>query len=653
MIVVPVKEIALERMKELVDFLNKHTDLYEQGKPEISDKEWDENYFKLVKLESEWDVYLPNSPTQSIRFETVSNLEKVKHNHPMLSLAKTKDWNEFVRYFNYKDVIGMLKLDGLTCSLRYLNGRLVSAETRGNGEEGENILHNALVVRNIPNRIDYNDELIIDGEIICTYKDFEKYKDEYSCPRNYAAGSIRLLDSAECEKRNLKFVAWNIIKGFDEESRFLAKLQWLTGLGFTTTPWTTGFDWDAKEFLISEAERHGYPIDGLVGRFDDIAYGESLGTTGHHSKAAYAFKFYDEVYETELVNIEWTMGRTGVLTPTAIVKPVEIDGCIIERASLHNISIVEELFGETLPYVGQKISIYRANQIIPQIAEVDRTIKFTLFESLDIPSHCPYCGEKTEIQQENDSKVLVCVNPNCSEKIVNRFNHFCGKDGLDIKGLSTATLDKLIDWGWLNTYSDIFELYTHREEWIKKDGFGIKSVDNILNAIELSKNCELDKFIAALGIPLIGTRASQDLSEFFGSWANLINSIDSNFKFYDIPNFGFGMHDAITKFDYTEAKNLVAKYIIFKEEEKTHESAETLAGMNIVITGKLNHFKNRAELKKLIEISGGKVVDSVSSKTSILINNDIDGTSSKNLNAKKLNIPIMTEEVFIDTYLTM
>ena len=337
----------LENIQHLVEDLNYHTKLYNEGKPIISDAKWDEMYFNLQNLERASGIYLENSPTQKIEYRAISALQKVKHNHSMLSLDKTKDWNEFLNYFVSidvsKSVVGMLKLDGLTCSLRYVDGKLVSAETRGNGIEGEDILHNALVIHNIPKKINFKEELIIDGEIICTYQNFDKFKDEYANPRNFAAGSIRLLDSAECERRGLSFIAWNIVKapwdslmdGFFE----------LYKLGFSVTPWTSSFDWDAREFLIDQAKEYGYPIDGLVGRFNSRSFGDSLGATGHHSRAAYAFKFYDEEYETKLLDIEWTMGRTGALTPVAIFEPVDTGDSIIERANVHNISVLHETLG--------------------------------------------------------------------------------------------------------------------------------------------------------------------------------------------------------------------------------------------------------------------------------------------------------------------
>ena len=359
------EELALKRIQELIPILNYHTELYDAGKTEISDSEWDDMYFELQTLENTFNIYLPDSPTQKVHYELKDSLKKVKHNHPMLSLDKTKDMKDVYSFVGDNGFLSMCKMDGLTCSLRYLDGKLISAETRGDGETGEDILHNALVVKNLPNRIEYKNELIVDGEIICTYDDFEKFKNEYQNPRNFASGSIRLLDSAECAKRCLTFVAWDVIKGFDDLKTLHEKLSELYSLNFTVVPYIQGDDWDAKEFLVNKAKELSYPIDGLVFKFDDIAYGESLGATGHHKKNAIAFKFEDETFESRLKIIEWTMGRTGVLTPVAVFEPVEIDFTTVERASLHNVSVMKDLLGDCA-YVGEPIHIFKANQIIPQ-----------------------------------------------------------------------------------------------------------------------------------------------------------------------------------------------------------------------------------------------------------------------------------------------
>lgn len=636
------REDAIKTIKDIIKWLNDRTAEYDAGLPTVSDVEWDKVYFTLVNLENECDYYDSESPTQKIQYSVVNELKKKIHNHPMLSLDKTKEWNAFTQYFGDRSVVGMVKLDGLTCTLHYQNGELVGAETRGNGQEGEDILHNALVVKNIPNRINYTEELIIDGEIICTTTDFEPFKNEYANPRNFAAGSIRLLDSGECAKRNLKFFAWNLVKG--GYGLHVENLNLLSHLGFTVVPWTVGLDWDARDYLTQVAYEDGIPIDGLVGRFNDISYGESLGATSHHSRAAYAFKFADETAAAHLTEIEWTMGRTGVLTPVAVFTPIELEGTTVERANLHNISVMKELLHGT-GWEGQEVQIFKANMIIPQVqsAEEDdeRTKKYFF-----IPEICPICGEPTEQVTEVDSTVLMCSNPACEGKLINRLDHFCGKKGLDIKGLSKATLEKLIDWKWVTDYIDIFELYHYQQFWQAKPGFGEKSVIKILNAIENSRFCELYQFISALGIPLIGQTAAKALAERFKTWEAFIEAVENNeFKFYDIPGFGIEMHYSLKNFNYKEAKYIYYNYLKIKKiEEKT--SKDILKNKVFCITGTVHKWANRDEAKAFIESLGGKVTTSVSKNTSYLINNDATSTSSKNMTAKKLGIPILTEEEF-------
>ncbi len=642
----------VNKIKNLVEELNYHTKLYDQGTPIISDLEWDAMYFELFNLENLTGFYLPDSPTQRINYNVVNDLKKVKHNHPMLSLQKTQSIDEINAFIGDKEYIIMLKVDGLTCSLGYEDGKLVSAETRGDGEVGEDILHNALIVKNIPKKIAYKGKLTVDGEIICKTHNFKEFENEYKNPRNFASGSIRLLDSKECEKRNLSFIAWDAVNYYGpgdhrkDTETLSERLIYLNSLGFEITDFTTigGFSEHNIEFFKNSAKDQGIPIDGLVVKYNNCKYYDSLGKTDHHFRGGMAFKFYDETYETKLIGIEWTMGRTGVLTPVAVFQPVEIDGCEVTRASLHNVSILNEILGT--PYINQKIEVFKANQIIPQIKKAEKS-DILGNRYLFAPKACPICGGITSIHESISGTVeLLCMNLNCEGKLINRLDHFVGKKGLDIKGLSKATLEKLIDWGWVKSYKDIFHLEEYETEWSNKPGFGVKSVTNILNAIQEGKNCKLDKFIAALGIPLIGSRASKDLSNYFGSWTEFINAIETNFKFYDLPNFGIEMYNSLIKFDYSEAIELVNNYLEITTDEP--ETASTsLEGKTFVITGKLAHYKNRDELKTYIETLGGKVSGSISGKTSYLINNDVNSTSSKNLSAQKLNIPIISEEDFI------
>ena len=634
-------------IRPLIDKLNYYTKMYDEGHPEISDREWDDMYFQLQSAERFYNVYYEDSPTQRVNYQVVNELNKVEHNHKMLSLDKTKDTDVVSSFIGSQPYLAMLKMDGLTCSLRYIGGKLVSAETRGNGLVGEDILHNALVVKNIPNKIDYKEELIVDGEIICKYSDFEKFSNEYANPRNFASGSIRLLDSAECAKRNLSFVAWEVVKGLEDNS-FSKKLNSLSSLGFTVVDnvITKNYEEDIK-LLKYFAEQKGYPIDGIVFKFDDIEYGKSLGETGHHFKNAIAYKFYDEEYETTLLDIEWTMGRTGVLTPVAILNPIDIEGTEVSRASLHNISIMEELL-KYAPFKGQKVYVYKANMIIPQISRSEELFMDTIvdkFEYIHIPETCPICGGATKIVQENESKILMCDNPQCEGKLVNRIEHFFGKKGLDAKGISKATIEKLISWGWVESITDVFELSKHAKEWKNIQGFGEKSVTNILESIEKSKSCVLESIISAAGIPLIGRTVARDLAKRFNTYEDFRDAIRNGFDFTKFGGYGYETHKAISTFNYTELDNIVENYLTI-EKNNDIINIEKLKDLTFCITGKVHIWKNRDELSKEIEKLGGKVTGSVSKNTNYLINNDVNSTSAKNNKAKELGVQIISEEDF-------
>ena len=652
-----------DKIRFLVRYLNECTKAYDEGNPKITDEEWDNKYFELQELEKETGLILSNSPTQSISYGVVNALNKVEHNHKMLSLEKTKSTAEAITFIGNHAFLAMCKMDGLTCSLTYCNGELVAAETRGNGIVGEDILHNIKVLPSVPHKIPYTDELVIDGEIICTYTDFESFSSEYKNPRNFAAGSIRLLDSKECARRNLTFIVWDVLTQMysDDgiEYRLDQKLNYLAPFGFTIVPYISFHGTSLTERILNVyiqdiqnlAKKTGYPIDGVVFKFNDCAYGRSLGETAHHFKNALAYKFYDETYWTKLLDIEWTMGRTGVLTPVAVFEPIEIDGSTVERASLHNCSIMNQLFGPLGPFKFQEIEIYKANMIIPQVKSVNVSGNYEEHEITD-PETCPICGGEVMYKEGIDSINLVCVNPSCPGKLINRLDHFCGKKGLDIKGISKATLEKLIDWGWLNDYTGLFELSRFKDEWIQKPGFGVKSVDKILDAIAASANCELHQFIAALGIPLIGSTASKELTKHFKTWDDFIGAVKNGYEFYQLPNFGSEMHYSITTFNYAEAELLVEHYIRFNliTETKPAATGQSLENKIFVITGKLTHFKNRDELKSRIESLGGKVTGSVSKNTNYLINNDVNSGSSKNSMAKSLGIPILSEADFIQTF---
>jgi len=635
--------MELSKIKELVEKLNYYTKFYDEGHPEISDKEWDDMYFELQKLERESGIYLEDSPTQRVNFQVVNKLNKVEHNHPMLSLDKTKDINEIQKFIYNNDYIAMAKMDGLTCSLKYVNGKLVSAETRGNGLVGEDILHNALQVKNIPKRIDFQDELVVDGEIICTYENFKEFESEYKNPRNFASGSIRLLDSKESSMRRLSFIAWDCITGLEDIEKLSTKLLKLNILGFTVVPFVAGeysID-DTISTIQSIAQEAGYPIDGIVYKYDIVSEYEAAGKTDHHFKGGLAYKFYDEEYETTLRDVEWTMGRTGVLTPVALLEPINIDGSEVSRASLHNISIMDEL---GIRYQDTKVMVYKANMIIPQISRV-LPYEGEIASLINIPAVCPICGEPTIIKRENGVRVLYCSNPSCEGKLINRLDHFFGKKGLDAKGLSKATFEKLIDWGWIENIKDVFKLKEHKKEWEKMQGFGEKSVEKILQAIEDCKSCSLEAVISAAGIPLIGRTVGKDLSKRFGSYTEFREAVESGFDFTSFGGYGWEMHKAISDFDYSELDYIVDNYLQIKENKK-EENELKLKDLTFCVTGKVHIWKNRDSLSALIESLGGKVTGSVSKNTNYLINNDINSTSAKNKKAQELGIPILSEEDF-------
>ena len=635
--------MELSKIKELVEKLNYYTKLYDEGRPEISDKEWDDMYFELQKIERESGIYLEDSPTQRINFQVVNKLNKVEHNHPMLSLDKTKDINEIQKFIYYNDYIAMAKMDGLTCSLKYVNGKLVSAETRGNGFIGEDILHNALQVKNIPKRIDFKDELIVDGEIICTYENFKEFESEYKNPRNFASGSIRLLDSKESSMRRLSFIAWDCISGLEEVEKLSTKLLKLNVLGFTVVPFMAGeysID-DTISTIQSIAQEAGYPIDGIVYKYDIISEYEAAGKTDHHFKGGLAYKFYDEEYETILRDVEWTMGRTGVLTPVALLEPINIDGSEVSRASLHNISIMDEL---GIKYQDTKVMVYKANMIIPQISKA-LPYEGEIASLINIPAVCPICGEPTTIKGENGVRVLYCSNPNCEGKLINRLDHFFGKKGLDAKGLSKATFEKLIDWGWIENIKDVFKLKEHKKEWENMQGFGEKSVEKILQAIEDCKSCSFDAIISAAGIPLIGRTVGKDLSKRFESYSEFREAVENGFDFTSFGGYGWEMHKAISDFDYSELDYIVDNYLQIKENKKEDNELK-LKNLTFCVTGKVHIWKNRDSLSAFIESLGGKVTGSVSKNTNYLINNDINSTSAKNKKAQELDIPILSEEDF-------
>ena len=636
---------AKARVEYLVSELNRLTELYDKGTPEVSDKEWDDMYFELATLEHEQGYVLPNSPTQKVNYTVVNELQKVHHNHPMLSLDKTKDIEEIKSFVGNKDWIAMLKMDGLTCSLLYEGGKLVRAETRGDGEIGEDITHNAMTIPSIPKKIPYNDMLIVDGEIICKLDDFKEFEGEYKNARNFASGSIRLLDSNECARRKLTFVAWDIIGEHKECHTLFSKLITLMNLNFTTVPFCTADITNlenAIDLLKEYVDIYHYPIDGLVFKWNNCAEYESAGRTDHHFCGGLAYKFYDELYETKLLDIEWTMGKTNILTPTAIFETVNIDGTDVSKASLHNISIIKKL-GLTNNCT---VRVYKANQIIPQIdsclQDGDSAIK--------IPKYCPICGAETEVVTENASEVLMCTNPNCSGKLLGRLKFFVSKPAMNIEGLSEATLEFLIGQGWIKSFRDLYELKTKpgiTYEWKLTSGYGEKSVEKILDAIENSRDVKLENFICALSIPNIGRSASKTIADHFnGDYEELINAYFYwHFDWTTLDDFGRVMADSLNTYlhDHLEEINELASEMRFVKHEKVAVEDNPLNGLKFCITGSFT--QSRDILREKLEAKGAKFVSGVSKNIDVLFCGEKAG--SKLSKAQSLGVKVFYEDELI------
>lgn len=658
----------VKRIKELTQQLNQYRDsYYNNSVSKISDQEYDDLFDELKKLEEETNIVMANSPTHTVGYEVKSKLEKVKHSHPMLSLDKTKSVDDLKKFAGGRDCLLMCKMDGLTILLTYENGELIQAETRGNGEEGEIITHNARVFENIPLHINYAGHLEVEGEAIITYRDFEKINnnlpenEKYKNPRNLVSGSVRQLDSGVAAQRHIKFIVWKV--PFVEKEKYsintmVDRFSLVEALGFETVPQIIIKSWEEhyEEYINSLkeiAKMKEFPIDGLVMTYNDITYGESLGTTGHHPKHSLAFKFYDDIYPTKLISVEFTMGKTGVLTPTAVFEPIEIDGTVVERASLHNLSVMRELGVE---FIGQEINVFKANQIIPQVYSAEPILPFKdpedkeEIESIIIPDKCPICGDNTDIPKDNDTEILICTNPNCKGKLLGKLSHFVSKNAINIDGLSEQTLQKFIDLGWLNSFRDIYYLSEYKEEIYKLDGFGKKSVDKLLQGIEKSRNTTLDRFIYGLCIPLIGRTASKTIAKEFNNQAEEFYDIWCHgYDFTKLDDFGDIMNNSMQDFvrdNYRWIAELIVEFN-FRESDNNGNVKQVLGGKTFVITGSLKFYKNREELVATIERNGGKVSGSVSVKTSYLINNDVTSTSGKNKKAHDLGIPIISEGEFV------
>lgn len=642
------------RMQELVELLNNASRAYYQEAEEImSNYEYDQLYDELQELEQELGITLSNSPTVNVGYEVLSELPKERHESPMLSLDKTKDVEELKRFVGNQKALMSWKMDGLTIVLTYREGRLYKAVTRGNGEVGEVITNNAKVFKNIPLQIAYQGELILRGEAIIGYRDFERINEaiedvdaRYKNPRNLCSGSVRQLNNEITAKRNVKFYAFTLVQAENvnfHNSR-ACQMNWLKEQGFEVVEFHEVTSDTVEQEVIKFSEKiaeNDFPSDGLVLVYDDIAYGQSLGRTSKFPRDSYAFKWADEVRETKLLEIEWSPSRTGLINPVAIFEPVELEGTTVSRASVHNISIMEELeLG-----IGDTIEVYKANMIIPQIAR-----NLTRSGVKDIPAQCPVCQGKTEIRQVSNARALYCTNPECQAKHVKSFALFVSRDALNIEGLSEATLEKFIALGYIKEYADIFHLDRYQEEIQTLDGFGKKSYQNLIASIEKARTTTLPRVIYALGIANIGlANAKMICKEFQYDVEAMLQATTEDLSAIS------GVGEVIAKafVDYFSAerhvkqlRDLLAELDIPKEEAESGK--QIFAGVNFVITGSVEHFANRGEVKELIESLGGKVTGSVTSKTNYLINNDVTSTSSKNKKANELGIPIISEEMFLN-----
>ena len=614
---------------------------YNTGESTMTDYEYDLLIEKLKNLEKELEIIENDSPTITVGAKAHNGLAKILHEHPMLSLDKCHSVEEIIKFAKGKETLAMLKMDGLTISATYDNGKLVRLETRGDGNEGNDVMLHAASFQNLPLTIDKPGRYVVDGEAIISYADFQKInsklpeKDKYRNPRNLAAGTLNLFDSKESAKRHLQFIVWDVIEGGDNSRLSDNLIDAKNKYGFSVTPaslnwaeesyvsYTSASIKNTLDVLKDRAHELDYPIDGIVIKFNDIEYGKSLGATSHHFNNAIAYKFEDELYETVIQKIEWTMGKTGVLTPVAIFEPVEIDGTFVERASVHNVSIYNELDLVS----GDHVLVYKANMIIPQIAKnlsaERRAIeKDCAYQSY--PGTCPICGALTEITQSNDTKILICTNPNCKGKLLGKLKTFVSKSGMNIDGLSEATLEKFIDKGWLVNFSDIYSLDAHAKEMQKMEGFGVKSINKLLANIRESKNVTMERFLCALSIPGIGRSQSKMIAKQFNyDWFKFEKAIIDGYSFASIEGIGSILNTNIHAWYANEfIENGVDKLTVlvnFLQPKQGLNVDSSLQGLVFVITGSLNHFVNRDELKHKLEEKGAKVAGSISKKTNYLI----------------------------------
>lgn len=646
-------ENSLQRMKELVEKLDQAAKAYYQEDREImSNQEYDSLYDQLEQLEKETGTVLTNSPTVRVGYEAVNELPKEEHPSPMLSLDKTKDREVLRSFIGEHRCLLSWKLDGLTIVLTYENGELVKAVTRGNGIVGEVITNNAKVFKNIPLRIPYKGQLVLRGEAIITYSEFERINEtigdadaKYKNPRNLCSGSVRQLNNEITARRNVRFYAFALVSVQDVDFHNSREQQfiWLKEQGFEVVEYkvvtSTSLD-EAMDYFSTAIVNNDFPSDGLVVTYDDIAYGESLGSTAKFPRNSFAFKWADEMRETKLVDMEWSPSRTGLINPVAIFEPVELEGTTVSRASVHNISIVKELqLG-----IGDTIKVYKANMIIPQIAE-----NLTRSGNLVIPDKCPVCGHEARIRKENDVETLYCMNPDCVAKKIKSFSLFTSRDAMNIDGLSEATLEKFIAMGFIHNLGDIFEIGKYKDQIVEMEGFGQKSFDNLMASLEKAKETTLAKVIYSLGIAGIGLANARVICRYFDDDIEKIRHADAE-EINSIEGIGPVLAGSLADYFSSEENNKKLDHLLGHLHLIREETAgeQVFAGKTFVITGSVEHFANRSEAKAFIEARGGKVTGSVTKKTDYLINNDKTSGSSKNKKAQELGIPILSEEDFLE-----
>ena len=635
----------VKRIKELTEQLQKASyAYYGQDNPIMSDKEYDDLYDELSKLEAESEYVLAGSPTQKVQGYVLDGFSKVEHSKPMLSANKTKDVKEIEKFIKGNEFYGSYKLDGLTVVVRYKDGKFVQGITRGTGTVGEDITEQCKFIKNLPMSISYKQDLELRGECVISWNEFKRINEildsPYSHPRNLAAGTLRNLDLNILKNRNLSFIVFECVTDIGENSKSKS-LSYLNNIGFEIVPFTKSDCTVEQANDALQPEFYQYPTDGIIFELDSRKLSESLGATSHHECCRMALKWEDELYETILKDIEWNTSKTGLINPVAIFDPVDLDGAITTRATLHNISYIEDLqLG-----IGDTIQVYRANMVIPKVHS-----NLTMSNTWKLPDKCPCCGGNVEIHNENGSKTLHCMNPDCKAKLLGKLVHFVSKNAINIDGLSEQTLQKFIDLGWLNSFRDIYYLSEYKEEIYKLDGFGKKSVDKLLQSIEKSRNTTLDRFIYGLCIPLIGRTASKTIAKEFNNQAEEFYDVWCHgYDFTKLDDFGDTMNNSMQDFirdNYRWIAELIVEFN-FRESENNGNIKQVLGDKIFVITGSLKFYKNREELVATIERNGGKVSGSVSAKTSYLINNDVTSTSGKNKKAHDLGIPIISEGEFI------